>query len=116
MFLIGAFLWIRVPINTNRFTDRRLQQWPGNYFTRENTSWKTAAVNIYNRIGDGRTHTSTDTAKGYERQNNNTASKCEFETTKTFKKILLQAIAMIVTNIMNEQGAEYDAGLLRYPL
>jgi hypothetical protein len=50
--------------------------------------------------------------KGYERQNN-TASKCEFETTKTFKRILLQAIATIVTNIMNEQGVEYGVGLLQ---
>jgi len=51
--------------------------------------------------------------KGYKRQNNNSTSKCEFETTKTFKRILLQAIAMIVTNIMNEQGVEYGVGLLQ---
>jgi hypothetical protein len=55
--------YVGVPINTNCFTDRGLQQWPGNYFARENTSSKTAAVNIYNRTGDGRTHTSTDTPK-----------------------------------------------------
>jgi hypothetical protein len=51
--------------------------------------------------------------KGYKRQNNSAASKCEFETTKTFKRILLQAIAIIVTNIMNVQGLEYGVGLLQ---
>jgi hypothetical protein len=50
--------------------------------------------------------------KGYTRQNNNTVSKCEFETTKTFKRILSQAIARIVT-IMNEQGVEYGVRLLQ---
>jgi len=52
-------------------------------------------------------------SKGYKGQNNNRASKCEFETTKTFKRILLQAIAMIVTNIMNEKGVEYDVDILQ---
>lgn len=52
--------------------------------------------------------------KGYKRQNNNCASKCEFETTKTFKRILLQAIAMIVTNIMIEKSVEYGVGLLQF--
>jgi len=47
-------------------------------------------------------------SNGYKRQNNNRASKCEFEPTKT-----LQAIATIVTNIMNEKGVEYGVGLLQ---
>jgi hypothetical protein len=51
--------------------------------------------------------------KRNKRQNNTAASKCEFETIKTFKRILLQAIAMIVTSIMNEQGVEYGVGLLQ---
>jgi hypothetical protein len=86
-----------------------LLQWPGYYYTREDTSSKTAAVNIYKRIGDGRTPKSTDTPK---RQNNNSPSKCEVETIKPYKGILLQVIAMIVAKIVNEQYVDNGVGLL----
>jgi hypothetical protein len=57
-------------------------------------------------------HTDRYTQKGrHIRQNNNSASKYEVKTAKSYKGILLEAKSMTVTRIMNEQDVDDGVGL-----